>query len=222
MGGELKKYDKIVLKPFLSNDAEKSTPAIFVEAVLRYCLANKNPVADIFIAEGAENDDTLDLFEEQGYQKLAEKYGLGLIDLNNTETESIESPDFLKFSSIQFPSLLNDSFLISLPKLAENEEAVISGSLANMLGAFPASQYTGFFSKSKNKIRKWPIKYSIHDIAKCKMPDFAVVDASDRGIVLAGLPLEIDKQSAKLLGKEWKDVPYIKLLDQTDVKEEKK
>ena len=45
------------------------------------------------------------------------------------------------------------------------------------------------------------------------MPDFAIIDASRQGVILAGLPLEMDKQSAKLLGKEWKSVPYLNLLD---------
>ncbi|MFH1425349.1 MAG: DUF362 domain-containing protein [archaeon] len=211
---ELKKYDKIILKPYLTNPKEDSTSSEFTEAVLKFCLENKNPVAEVFIAEGAEEDDTTELFESLGYQKLAEKYGLGLIDLNNTETEELQDDDFSRFEKIQFPEILRESFLISLPKLSENLETGINGSLSIMLGAFPSSHYSGFFSQGKNKIRKWPIKYSIHDILKCKFPDFAITDASEQGSILAGLPLEIDKQSAKLLGKNWQEVPYIKLLDQ--------
>lgn len=212
---ELKKYDKIVLKPSLTNPKEDSTPVEFVESVLKFCLENKNPVAEVFIAEGAEDDDTIDLFESLGYQKLAEKYGVGLIDLNNTETIELENKNFLKFSTIHYPKILSESFIISLPKLVENEETVVSCSLTNMLGAFPSNHYSGFFSQGKSKIRKWPIKYSIHDIATCKMPDFAIVDASIQGQILAGLPYEIDKQSVKLLGKEWKDIDYLRLLDYT-------
>lgn len=212
---ELKKYDKIVLKPNLTNSIEESTSKEFLESVLRFCLEHKNPVAEIFIAEGAEEDDTIELFDSVGYQQLAEKYGVSLIDLNNTETEQIESQDFLKFSEINYPSVLTESFLISLPKINQNTETLLSGSLSNMLGAFPASHYSGFFSQGKNKIRKWHIKYSIHDIIKCKSPNLAIADASQQGLILAGLPLEIDKQSAKLLGMDWKEVPYIRLIDQS-------
>ena len=210
---ELKKYDKIVLKPTLSNPSEKSTPKEFTEAVLRFVLEHKNPVTEVFIAEGADGIETEDLFQELGYRNLAERYGVSLIDLNNTETEEIALPNFLKFSEISYPSILKNSFLISIPKLAEDEETEISASLSGMLGAFPASQYSGFFSKGKNKIRKWPIKYSIHDILRCKAPDFAIIDASSHGLILAGLPFEIDKQSAKLLGKDWKAVSYLNLLN---------
>ena len=48
---EIKKYDKIILKPHISS--ESSTPAEFAEVVLRFCLENKNPVADVLIAEGS-------------------------------------------------------------------------------------------------------------------------------------------------------------------------
>ena len=69
--------------------------------------------------------------------------------------------------------------------------------------------------EKKNKIRKWPIKYSIHDILKCKMPNFAIIDASKQGYILAGLPIEIDKQAVKLLGTDWKSVAHLKLVDES-------
>ncbi len=214
VGSELKKYDKIILKPFLTNDAENSSPSEFIEQVLKFCLENKNPVAEVFIAEGADGADTMELFHSSGFNKLAEKYPISLIDLNNTETEEIQKNNFLKFSTIKYPSILKESFLISLPKLTESGETEFSGALSNMLGAFPSKHYSGFFSNTKNKIRKWHIKYSIHDILRCKMPDFAVIDASEKGAILAGLPLEIDKQAAKFLGKDWRRIPHIKLVDE--------
>jgi len=210
---ELKKYDKIVLKPALSENPEESTSPEFTEEVLKFILQNRNPVTEVFIAEGADGSDTYDLFDSLNYKKLAEKYDVSLIDLNNAETKPVSDYSFLKFSEIEYPSILSNSFVISIPKLTENEETELSASLSSMLGAFPSSHYKGFFSRTKNKIRKWPIKYSIHDILRCKMPDFAIIDASRQGVILAGLPLEMDKQSAKLLGKEWKSVPYLNLLD---------
>lgn len=212
---ELKKYDKIVLKPYLTDSLEKSTPKELTESVLKFCLEHKNPVAEIFIAEGADGEDTMNLFDFFKYKELAEKYPVSLVDLNQTETEEIEDFDFLKFSTISYPKILRGSLVISLPKLSLDEETEMNGALSNMLGAFPASHYKGFFYRQKNKIRKWPIKYSIHDITKCKFPEFAIVDASNYGTILAGLPLEMDKQGAKLLGKNWKDIPYLKLIEES-------
>ncbi len=211
---ELKKYDKIVLKPFLTNPLQDSTPREFVENVLKFVLNNKNPVAEVFIAEGADGENTQELSEIMGYDKLAERYDVSLIDLNKTETQAVQNKDFTKFEEVYYPKILLESFVISLPKLGFNEETGMTASLSNMLGAFPAEYYKGFFSRSKNKIRKWPIKYSVHDIVKCKLPDFSIVDGSEQGVILAGLPVEIDKQSAKLLGKEWKEIPYLRLIEE--------
>jgi len=210
---ELKKYDKIILKPNLAMYQEESTPKEFAEEVVKFCLIHKNPVAEIFIVEGGDGYETADLFEAYGYKTLAEKYGVGLIDLNEAETEQIENEKFLKFPEIIYPKILREGMLISITRLSESDETGISGAISTMLGAFPSTYYSGFFSQGKNKIRKWPIKYSIHDIVRCKVPEFAIVDASKHGQILAGLPFEIDKQSAKLLGKEWQEIPYLKLLD---------
>jgi len=211
---ELKKHDKIILKVTLSSEEEATTPADFAEAVLRFCLENKNPVTEVFIVEGADGEETGELFQRYGYNKLAEKYPVSLIDLNSAEVEEIQDDTFLKFSTIKFPKILVESFVISLPKIAESSETEISTSTSSMLGAFSAKHYSGFFSREKNKIRRWPIKYSVHDILRCKMPDFAVADISENGAIFAGLPLEIDKQSAKYLGKDWRRIPHLKLIDE--------
>ena len=217
---ELKKYESIVLKVRLTESPEQSTSAEFIESVLSFVLQNKNPVANVFIAEGSDGQDTEELFETRGLQNLADKYGVGLIDLNTTETEPIESYHFQKFQTIYYPLILSKSFVITLTNLTENPETGLGGSISSMLGAFPAKHYQGFFSSNKNKIRKFPIKYSIHDIIRCKMPDFAIVDASEFGHILAGIPLEIDKQSCRFIKREWKEVPYIKLIN--EVLEEKR
>lgn len=218
---ELKKHDRIILKPFLRGPSFPYTPVSFVEEVLKYCIANKKENAEIFIAEGSEETDTEDMFESYGYSHLSEKYSVGLIDLNNAEHEEIEGPTFLKFETIRYPKILRDSFVISLPVLSEDKETDIAASLSNMLGAFPGKYYKGFFSRSKNKIRNWPIKYSIHDILVCKMPDLAIMDASEKGVILAGKPLEIDKQAAKLMQKDWKEISHLKLAHERFVEEEK-
>ncbi len=210
---ELKKYDKIVLKPYIKN-SDSYTNLEFLESVLKFCLENKNPVAEVFIAEGVDGLDTAELYESLGYRTLVEKYSVGLIDLNDTEVEEVLNSEFLKFQSINYPSILRESCVISLPPLKEDEETEITTSVSNMLGAFPAKYYAGFFSLKKNKIRKWPIKYSIHDILRCKMPNFAVIDASERGQIIAGLPIEIDKQAAKLFARDWKSISHLKFMSE--------
>jgi uncharacterized protein (DUF362 family) len=225
LGDELKKHNTIVLKPSLRNIESLNTEAEFTEAVLRYCLENKRPEAKILIAEGSDGADTEEVFEKTGYRSLAERYGVGLVDLNTAEVEEIMDGEFLKFDKIMYPKILLENFVISLPRLSDDSELEISGALANMLGAFPSAYYQGIFSKKKNKIRKWHMKFSIHDILKCKMPDLAVIDASEQGSILAGVPLDMDFQSAKLLGKDAKAIQHLRLISQSfpekPLKEEK-
>lgn len=215
LADELQKYKRIVIKPSLRQAHTKNTEVQLVEQVLRYCLIHKGPDSEIIIAEGSDGDDTDEVFESSNFKRLAERYSIGLIDLNKAEVEECVNDEFSRFDKIYFPKLLKDSFIISIVPLAEDDETEIYGSLANMLGAFPSKYYKGFFSSIKSKIRKWPIKYSIHDILKCKMPNLAIVDASAQGKILAGQPLEVDKQSAKLLGKEWKSIDHLRLLDES-------
>ena len=111
--------------------------------------------------------------------------------------------------------ILKESFVVSLPVLSVDEETDITGALENMLGAFPAQHYSGWFGAGKKKLKAWPLKFAIHDILKCKMPEFGIIDASERGAILAGQPLEIDKQAAKLIGLEWKNVRYLRLVDES-------
>ena len=84
-----------------------------------------------------------------------------------------------------------------------------------MIGEYPARHYTGWFSKGKNKIRTDPIRYAIHDITRCKMPNTAIIDTSDQGTVMLGDPIEMDKQAARLLGKDWKAIQHLKLIDES-------
>lgn len=210
----LEKHKIIILKPAVNQKDAMNTSAEFVEEVLKFCLKHKKPETSVFIAEGSDGAETLDLFDSLGYKTLSEKYQVGLLDLNQAEIEEIQDGNFIKFESIRFPKILLDSFIVSLPKLSHDGELEMQASLSNMLGAFPSRYYQGLFARKKSKIRKWPLKYAVHDILRCKMPDFTVIDASEQGSILAGFPLDMDKQAAKLLGKEWKSVQYLRLIDE--------
>lgn len=211
---ELKKHERIVLKPNLHSNFENFTPTDFVESVVRFCVQHKNPGAEVIIAEGADGHDTLVLFEERGFRNIAEKYGIGLVDLNRADSQEKVNADFLIKSSIMYPSVLKDAFVISLPFLKKHEAYGITGSLANMLGAYPARHYKSFFSRTKNKL-VGPLKNQIHDIVTSKMPELALVDAHEQGYILAGQPLEVDKQAAKLVNLDWRTVAHLRLIDES-------
>jgi len=211
---ELKKHQTILIKPNLLSKEDAFTPVDFVEAVVKFSTQHKAAGAQVLVVEGSDGADTMELFDQRGYRALAEKYGAALVDLNKTETEAIGDNGFLASPTIMFPSLLKEGFLISLPVLTKHDRHDITGSLSNMLGAYPARHYKGFFSKNKNKLIG-PMKYQIHDIVKCKMPSLAVIDAHAHGALLAGQPLEVDKQAAKMLGMDWKSVAHLRLIEES-------
>lgn len=212
---ELKKYQHIVLKPHLLEEGAKSTPIALVEQVLAYCVQHKQPEASISIVEGADGIDTSSLFEEQGYRTLAEKYNIGLIDLNNAESEPMGKNEFVGFEQIMYPSLMKDAFVISIPSVRYEEGGALHASLSNMIGTFPARYYKGIFSRRKNKLDAYPFKYQVHDINLCKTPHFALLDLQSKGLLLAGNPLEMDKQAATALGLDWRSIGYLRMLDET-------
>jgi uncharacterized protein (DUF362 family) len=162
------------------------------------------------------------MFEAAGYNRLAEQYPVSFIDLNTATVEHTQNGEFLKFHSIAYPVALKEAFIISLPAPREHPEVEYAGALANMLGAFPAKHYTGWFSTTKNKMREHPIKYAIHDILKVKMPDAAIIDASDKGMLFVGNPFEMDKQAAKLYKGDWKNVQHLRLVEESAVYHQKK
>lgn len=211
----IKGHTVIVLKPSLKNLRAHNTPVAFIEEVLKFCLAHKEPAASILIAEGSDGDETLDVFEHAGYHKLAEKYNVSLVDLNTAETEEIQNGEFMRFESIYYPKLLLSSFLITLPRLGPDDEFEVQDSLTTMLGAFPADHYRGLFSTIKNKLRRFPLKYAVHDILRCKMPNASLIDASDYGVILAGKPLELDKEAMRIMGKDWRSLQHLRLADES-------
>ena len=46
------------------------------------------------------------------------------------------------------------------------------------------------------------------------------MDSSEKGVILAGLPHEIDKQAAKLLALDWKDIGHLKLIEESFLEEQ--
>ncbi len=223
----IKHEKKIILKPNLTiaKAFPVTTDPMFVEQIIKY-IRKHNEKAEIVIAEGSGGCETKECFKKLGYEQLSEKYHVPLIDLNEAETIKKHSKKFKKYVYIEYPKVLLDGFLISLPVLKGHVTAKATISLKNMLGCFPARHYGGNW---KVGMHKWPIEYSIHDILVCKMPDYAICDASialleheingypkEMNLLLAGNPLEVDKKGALLLGYDWKRVPHLALADELE------
>ena len=89
-GARLPQDGLIIIKPNLTNSSPPpvTTSVAAAEAVYNYC--NAHTKAEIAIGEGCGTGKTADIFTALGYTKLAERYGLKLIDFNKAETVLLE------------------------------------------------------------------------------------------------------------------------------------
>jgi len=229
-GRKIIKEKEIILKPNLTcfKEFPTTTHPKFVEETIKY-IRKYNQKTKILIAEGSGGDPTEKCFKELGYEAISEKYDIPLINLNTAETIRMEKPEFKKFDFIDYPKILLEGFLISLPVLKEHIEATVTISLKNMLGCYPSRQPDRDW---KTEMHQWHIDYSIHDIIACKYPDFAICDGSvgqtgneisgspkEFNILLAGDSLELDKRGASILGHNWEKVRHLVFIDELFKKE---
>jgi uncharacterized protein (DUF362 family) len=126
--------EKIVIKPnlILARPFPITTPAETVDAIVEYF---KRYGREIVIAEGSGWCRTSDAFKDLGYFKIAERYNIGLIDLNENEYEVMFDPDVYALKRFEFPLTLKGSYVISTAVLKRHSITAVTLSLKNMLGA---------------------------------------------------------------------------------------
>jgi uncharacterized protein (DUF362 family) len=131
--------EKVVIKPnlvlALPSETGMTTDPRVVQAIVELC-ESVNP-SDVIIAEGSGGTDTKIAFDRCGYSKLARKYGVKLIDLNESKTTMVSLPEGKAFQVLNVPKVIIESdVLINVPKLKFFERWV-SLSIKNLLGAVP-------------------------------------------------------------------------------------
>ena len=194
---------QILLKPNLTINLPPpvSTPVEFVEEVVKFIL--KNSKAKIVIAEGAGGCDTQKCFSDLGYEKLAEKYPIELIDLNLAQRIKKENPNAIKLKKVYLPQISFESFIINLPVLKIHSEAKMTAALKNVFGFYLNSNWLmkkvgGLFGRSgegwlatrssalrrsevwwnKSELHFSGVNNSIKDLNNYIKFDFNLVDAS--------------------------------------------
>lgn len=221
---------KIVIKPNIVEPAPPpvTTDVRIVEGITK-ALADSG-INEVIIAEGSGTGDTLENFRALGYAQL----GVRLIDLDRTETVELAAPDYSVWEYISVPKILLDKFIISVPVLKEHSMCGVTISLKNMIGVLPANYYSGYWSYKKSLIHKYDTHGCIADLISIINPDCAIVDATIgmKGSHLSGIPvtppinivyasespLEADKFGCQLLGRDWEDIRYLKMIGQRNKK----
>ena len=207
---------RILIKPNLVTsspaDYGATTHPEIVAGIIEYL--QDNGFSDITIAEGSwVGDKTSEAFDICGYNALASKYSVKLLD---TQKDSSFKCDCAGMPLNLCSCVKNADFIINVPVLKGHCQTKVTCALKNMKGLIPNSEKRRFHTMGLHK----PIAHLNTVIHQ----DFIVVDhiCGDLSFEEGGNPVVkncimaakdsvlIDAYACSLLGYETNDVPYIK------------
>ena len=182
--------------------------------------------ADLLVAEGSGTGDTLENLRELGYADLGAK----LVDLDALPHSEHSVPHAEVWDRIWLPDLLEEVHFISVPVLKEHSMLGVTIGLKNMVGVLPAAKYSGYWRYKKSQIHRDRPHACVSDLNRTARPDWVVVDATVgmKGSHIHGTPLvpplrrvfgsvdalEADKHGCELLEHDWREIEYLRLIDQ--------
>jgi len=231
---------RVVVKPNnVAIDVQLSaTYADCLEGILEF-LKSIGRLRGAVIAESAGEGPTLEGFANYGYPRVAAKYGVKLLDLDQQPHEVIYVFDERDFRphAVRMSRLLLDrnSFLISAARLKTHDQVVATLSLKNIVFGAPIKDL-GFASRKRGKadaktdkpiahgggIRG--INYNLFALAQRLHPDLAVIDGYDgmegygptrgtpvdhRVCVVGPDWLAADRAAVELMGIDFAKVGYL-------------
>ena len=213
----------VIIKPNLTNadGPPVTTNVVAVEAVYKYCRAHCK--AQIAIGDGCGSGTTEQSYRANGYTKLAEKYGIELLDFNTCESILVKNKNALQLKEFHIPKIVQKAFIISVPILKDHSFTRTTVAMKNMFGIAPEPFYSGSWNKSK--LHSPSAHKSVVDVCLYKKPDLCLVDAvvalegmhlagkhKKLGLILAGLdPVAVDAVGSELLGHNRRKIEYLRL-----------
>jgi len=225
-GEVLNRQKAVLIKPNLVDSLPPpiTTPVECIEALIGY--VRSVSAAEVIVAEGcgSASHDTGRCFRDLGYESMAKRLGVRLVDLNKEATILLRNPRCRVFPEFHMPEIAMTHFIISVPVLKAHSLAIITGAMKNMMGFAPPAHYQqgGHWKKSAFHAR---MHESIVDLIRHRCPDLSLMDARvgmpeyhlggkecrpPVGKLVAGFnPVEVDRISAGLLGLDWKVIPHL-------------
>jgi len=218
----------VMLKPNLIKAAPHpvTTPPEFCEAVIAF--VRQHTDAPIVIAEGCGDSchETPAVFARLGYEALAERVNVGLLDLNTAPLMHLTDPACGVFPEMWLPEAVFAHVLISLPVLKAHSFCRLTGSMKNMMGMAPPEHYGGRYGSWKKAAFHQHLDAAIVELNRYRGPDFTVMDATiglaeyhlggpccepPANRILAGRNARaVDREAAGLLGIDWRKVGHLR------------
>jgi uncharacterized protein (DUF362 family) len=179
---------------------------------------------EIILAEGtSHNRDTEWLFRRSGYEALAKRQGVRLVDLNYDDISPVKcvNPRATLLREISLPETVRTAdIIISVPKMKTHKLAGITLSMKNMFGILPGMIY----GWPKNTLHWNGIPLSICEINGTIKTHYSIVDgvvgmeghgpimgtARKVGVLVMGdNALAVDATAARVMGVDPARVDYL-------------
>jgi uncharacterized protein (DUF362 family) len=219
------KGKRVVIKPNMvdvSSDRPIHTDPRLIDALILHI--GDAGAREIVLAEGtSHNRDSEDLFRRSGYETLAKRRAVRLVDLNYDDIRMVKNvnPKATLLKEIAVPqTIATADVVISVPKMKTHKLAGITLSLKNMFGVLPGMVY----GWPKNTLHWNGIPLSICEINGTIKSHYSVVDgvigmeghgpimgtARKAGVLVMGAnALAVDATAARVMGVEPARVDYL-------------
>ena len=239
---------RVVLKPNIVNTNVQlaSTHADTLEGILEF-LKSIGKTENVVIAESAANGPTFDGYKNFGYFRLADKYGVKLIDLDKEPFDIIHVFDEKDFKphAVRVSHLIldQDSFIVSVARMKTHDRIFATLSLKNIVVGAPIKDSGFTFGPSSRKGAKSDkslmhgsgfrgINYNLYAMSAQLHPHLAVIDGFegmegngpndgtpvDHRVCVAGLDwLAADRVGIELMGIDFATVGYLNFCGQTGI-----
>ena len=180
----------IVIKPNLVVEKPNNTGATTNPEVIDHLIKEvlKTNPKSITIAESSGiGHSTKRAFRVTGYDKIAQKYNIPLVDLKNDEYRKVDIPNGKAISKVKVAStILKSDFLINVPVLKKHSQTKITAGLKNLKGCISDDEKRRFHSKDLHQC--------IADLNKAIYPDLTIIDATTCSLAWeeGGQPLKLN------------------------------
>ena len=211
------KEPKVFIKPNIGATSLKvNTSPEVVRGIIHYLKSLS--IDDIVIGEGAvetEYESTPYNFHHQGWDKLAEKEHVKLLDLNKCERE----PYTWEYGCIELPAILHTHSYINVAKMKTHQQTLVSLCTKNQKGLLD--------SATRKQFHRLGLHEPIAELAKVVQPELCLVDAVEAvegngpgdfgtmkhvGLIVAGdNMLDVDTYCCEIMGIDPLRVQHLEL-----------
>jgi len=237
---------RVVLKP---NNVSINIPLCAthvdtLEGILEFLKSIKK-LDNVIIAESAANGPTFEGFDNYGYYRLANKYPVKFIDLDQEGFEILHVFDERDFRPhpvrVSRVILSPDSYIVSVAKMKTHDRTIVTLSLKNIVFGAPVKDIGFAYGKNRKEGTRndkpivhgsgyKAINYNLYDLAPRLHPHLAVIDGFEgmegngpsngtpvdhRVCVVSTDWLAADRVAVELMGVDFAKIGYLNYCAQT-------